>query len=987
MKTLKRWMSFVLTFAMVFTTVCCAVPVTSFADSGDGPELIGYSVEPEAEKPEAEYDSEIFVTLKFDREMDTDRWTKNAFDILINNRTPQDMGFEVADVTAEGRNLVIDLKGIDAGEDSWCYVITGTLNISLKSNYYEDIIDTDGNQVSFWTDINTMIPTGLEFEQVEDKTVAGDEETPASVTFKLTGDVKLRGMSPVQILVGGNSIVRNEGQCNALRGTVNVHTHMYLTGSNSNWAAALARNFRSDSYTMTAEEDEITLTAVENGENTDLTENTVIRAFACDGENDSVVQPYLFKEDIAAARTRLEEIDRTKVSEAAKEALSEAIEDAEDVDLTDENITAIEWQKYRNALKSAMKGAGDNAIITTEAKRSDGNVVLKLQGSSDWADDITSVSVDGTAIDDSRYDVDPDALTVKIKSGAFDKEGEITPKTKTYTVSIESDDYAAVSQDVTLTYMGADSFQLRYFDRNGNLKVSKTYSREMLEEMAEDTDVYYNTACQMTGLRTFKGQGVYLEDLVADMGLTVDTTAAVTVKVRTNDSLEGEENDSTTEDGYYERATTSYANLMQPRYWFPSLFEDSELKTTVLGSRGISDEVRAALGADQSKEAVKPMIALQYAETVYARSQESPEGLGYDEDLNRDMGLRLLFGTAMTEEEGQTVASKETTTWMAAYQTFGIDLIDGGTKTTFKLDPENLKLEIKDAEGNAVEPDQDGTYTFDSAETYTYTASAEGYVTKTEEFIPAETISIKLEKKDSKPSNGGGSSGGRSSGGISGSTPAAGNTTPANPENPAVIIQDPQTPASETTNQGGSSAVKFADVDSSAWYAQYVMNLYAKGLINGKAEGVFDPLGKLTRAEFIKILALASGDALTDTTVSFSDVKESDWFAPYVAWGVKNGIINGVSDNRFAPDEYVSRQDMAVMIVRYAEKKGIILGQAAEKIDFSDRNSIAEYAAAAVETIQKAGLMSGREDGSFDPRGLTTRAEFCKVESMFLTYM
>lgn len=165
MKTLKRWMSFVLTFAMVFTTVCCAVPATSFADSGDGPRLIGYSVEPEAEKPEAEYDSEIFVTLEFDREMDTDRWTNNAFDILVNNKTPKDMGFEVAGVTAEGRNLVIDLKGIDAGEDSWCFVVSGTLNISLKPNYYEDIIDTDGNQVSFWTDINTMIPTGLEFEQ------------------------------------------------------------------------------------------------------------------------------------------------------------------------------------------------------------------------------------------------------------------------------------------------------------------------------------------------------------------------------------------------------------------------------------------------------------------------------------------------------------------------------------------------------------------------------------------------------------------------------------------------------------------------------------------------------------------------------------------------------------------------------------------------------------------------------------------------------
>ena len=83
-------------------------------------------------------------------------------------------------------------------------------------------------------------------------------DTPASVTFQLTGDVKLRGASPVQILVNGESIVCTEvkpgegeerrrfnlgGDCNESRGTVNVHTHMYLSGTNEKWASQLADNF------------------------------------------------------------------------------------------------------------------------------------------------------------------------------------------------------------------------------------------------------------------------------------------------------------------------------------------------------------------------------------------------------------------------------------------------------------------------------------------------------------------------------------------------------------------------------------------------------------------------------------------------------------------------------------------------------------------------------------------------------------------------
>ena len=103
----------------------------------------------------------ITVDLKFDKTMGSTSYTKSAFDIYINDRSLKDMGFEIARVTPEGRSLEIVLQGINSGDDSWAYVVSGKFDISLKSNYYEDIVDSDGNEVSDWTDIHTYVQTGL----------------------------------------------------------------------------------------------------------------------------------------------------------------------------------------------------------------------------------------------------------------------------------------------------------------------------------------------------------------------------------------------------------------------------------------------------------------------------------------------------------------------------------------------------------------------------------------------------------------------------------------------------------------------------------------------------------------------------------------------------------------------------------------------------------------------------------------------------------
>ena len=189
MKKTKKAISLILAFTMVFTAMLGCMTIFASAAEGQadatGPKLVDYSLHVDNTEPKTEAGSQIKVNLVFDKEMGSTNWTKSAFDILINDRSLKDMGFELKSVTPSGNNLVLVLQGIDNGEKSWAYVVSGKFDLSLKSNYYEDVVDKDGNEVSEWTDIHTYVQTGLEFEQLS--SVNGDADTPASVTFKLTG--------------------------------------------------------------------------------------------------------------------------------------------------------------------------------------------------------------------------------------------------------------------------------------------------------------------------------------------------------------------------------------------------------------------------------------------------------------------------------------------------------------------------------------------------------------------------------------------------------------------------------------------------------------------------------------------------------------------------------------------------------------------------------------------------------------------------------
>ncbi len=177
-----------------------------------------------------------------------------------------------------------------------------------------------------------------------------------------------------------------------------------------------------------------------------------------------------------------------------------------------------------------------------------------------------------------------------------------------------------------------------------------------------------------------------------------------------------------------------------------------------------------------------------------------------------------------------------------------------------------------------------------------------------------------------------------------------------------------------------TTTVAFSDVAENSWYYEYVTSLAKQNYISGMGNGKFAPDANISRAQFATILANISGEAFTDPSNPFDDVSEDAWYAKAVAWAYSKGIVNGKNAKTFAPNDNISRQDMAVMIMRYVTNvKKTALPEKNAGTLFADDSFIDDYANEAVYTMQKAGIIGGKPGNVFDPKANATRAEASKM--------
>lgn len=231
-----------------------------------------------------------------------------------------------------------------------------------------------------------------------------------------------------------------------------------------------------------------------------------------------------------------------------------------------------------------------------------------------------------------------------------------------------------------------------------------------------------------------------------------------------------------------------------------------------------------------------------------------------------------------------------------------------------------------------------------------------------------ETRAFKYEITGTKSSSSSGGSSGRPSTGGGGTIPV-----PVVTPTPAPVVTP--TPADEA----------FDDIEGvESWAGDAIRALYSEGVISGKGDKKFAPYDNVTRGEFAKMIVGAFNlSEMPDEYRGFTDVPSGHWCFSYVEVAANAGIVNGYEDGSFGIDDYITRQDMAVMVVRAAEAAGVEIADAGSSVDFGDSASIADYASAAVESLVKAGIINGI-DGNFEPASNANRAQAAKILANFI---
>lgn len=181
-----------------------------------------------------------------------------------------------------------------------------------------------------------------------------------------------------------------------------------------------------------------------------------------------------------------------------------------------------------------------------------------------------------------------------------------------------------------------------------------------------------------------------------------------------------------------------------------------------------------------------------------------------------------------------------------------------------------------------------------------------------------------------------------------------------------------------------SSGKGFGDVPSGAWYESAVNYAAGCGLMNGVSADSFAPEANVTRAMFVTILYRFSGSPAANKA-DFADVADDTWYTEAVAWAVANEIANGVSGTEFAPDENITREQLATLIYRYARSAGydVSVGEDTNILSYTDYSEMSEYAIPAISYVVGAGIMNGKSDAEFAPKDTATRAEIAAVVMRF----
>lgn len=181
-----------------------------------------------------------------------------------------------------------------------------------------------------------------------------------------------------------------------------------------------------------------------------------------------------------------------------------------------------------------------------------------------------------------------------------------------------------------------------------------------------------------------------------------------------------------------------------------------------------------------------------------------------------------------------------------------------------------------------------------------------------------------------------------------------------------------------------STNINFVDIEEKDWYYESVKYVVDNKLMNGVSETKFVPNGTLTRAMLVTVLYRNAGEPAVNKSIPFTDVDMGSWYANAVVWAKQNGIVNGVNETDFAPDNNITREQIAAIMFRYAQYEGMEAVTLEENLHFADDNEISEYAVSAMNWAVGTGLMKGKSATTINPLDNATRAEIAAILQRFI---
>ena len=207
-------------------------------------------------------------------------------------------------------------------------------------------------------------------------------------------------------------------------------------------------------------------------------------------------------------------------------------------------------------------------------------------------------------------------------------------------------------------------------------------------------------------------------------------------------------------------------------------------------------------------------------------------------------------------------------------------------------------------------------------------------------------------------------------------------STEENPINPQEEQSKPEEIPAEPTETPEMPEMTFGDVQKNDWYYESVKYVYENNLMQGTDIG-FEPDSKMTRAMLVTTLYRMQNSEKVNAIHNFSDVPEGFWYTDAVTWAVANNIVNGVSETEFMPEQEVTREQMALMIWRYAKLLGIDVSNVSNLEIYADANEISDWALDAINWANAVSLLNGTDTTTLSPKDTATRAQVATIIMRF----